>query len=298
MKVLVSGASGLVGALLTAQLTAEQHQVYRLVRRQASNAHGEICWNIASQEIEQEKLEGIDAVIHLSGENVAGGYWTASRKRAILSSRVESTRLLCKTLLHLKRPPRAFVSASAIGYYGNQGATLLAEDAPMGTGFLADVCRQWERESAVLRDHGMRVVNMRIGIVLARQGGMLAQMRLPFQLGLGGVLGDGRQYMSWIDIDDAVRAFAFALTQSLHGPVNLVSPNPVTNREFTKTLGSVLRRPTVCAVPALVLRTLLRDMAREMFLTSTRAVPGQLLERGFAFQYPNLEDSLRRHLRP
>jgi hypothetical protein len=236
----------------------------------------------------------MDAIVHLAGENIAGGRWTAARKARIRDSRVIGTRTLCETLARLSQPPKVLVSASAIGYYGDRGAEPLWENSTFGTGFLADVCRAWEEATQPAVQKGIRVVLLRLGIVLSPAGGALAKMLLPFKLGLGGVLGRGNQYMSWIALDDVAGAMAHTLvTDTLQGPVNAVAPYPVTNREFTRTLGRILRRPTVFPLPAFAARLVFGEMADALLLASTRVEPKRLLATQYVFRYPELDGALR-----
>jgi uncharacterized protein (TIGR01777 family) len=239
-----------------------------------------------------------DAVVHLAGENIAAGRWTERQKARIRDSRVKGTRLLCDLLARYSPPPKALVCASAVGYYGDRGDEILKEESAPGSDFLFDVCREWEAATQTAVERGIRVVNLRIGVVLSPLGGALAKMLTPFKLGAGGVIGSGRQYMSWIALDDVVRAFHFALTnQSLLGPVNAVAPNPVTNRDFTRTLGRVLSRPTVFPMPAFAARLAFGEMADALLLASTRVEPARLLAGSFIFRYPDLEGALRHLLR-
>ncbi len=296
MHVLVSGSTGLVGSALVPALTAGGHRVTRLVRPRSTGAPpgaGTRPWDPAQGILNAADLEGVDAVVHLSGENIAG-WWTAAKKRRIRDSRVGSTALLAETLARLAAPPRVLVCASAIGYYGDRGAEELREGSGPGTGFLAEVCRAWEAATEPAARRGIRVVNTRFGIVLSAAGGPLAAMLVPFRLGLGGRIGSGAQYMSWIALADAAAALAHVLdSERLAGPVNLVAPGPVTNREFTATLGRVLGRPTLFPVPAFAARLALGEMAEELLLVSERGVPERLLAAGFAFRYPGLEAALR-----
>lgn len=238
--------------------------------------------------------EGPDAVVHLAGENIARARWSERQKALIRDSRVKGTRLLCDLLARYSPPPKALVCASAVGYYGDRADEILKEESAPGSGFLADVCREWEAATQPAVERGIRVVNLRIGIVLSPMGGALAKMLTPFKLGVGGTIGSGRQYMSWIALDDVVGAIHFALTnESLHGPVNAVAPNPVTNREFTHTLGRVLSRPTLFPMPAFAARLVLGEMADALLLASARVEPAQLLASGFTFRHPDLEAALR-----
>jgi len=292
MRVLLSGASGLIGSALARRL-AVSSEVVRLVRRDPLSAAKEIRWDPAAGRIEPKQLEGFDAVVHLAGENIGAGRWTAAKKASIRASRVEGTLLLAKTLARLNQPPKVLVSASAVGYYGDRGEEKLDESSGPGTGFLAEVCRAWEEAAMTAAEAGIRVVLARFGVVLSSEGGALARLLPLFRFGLGGRLGSGRQYMSWIALEDAVGAIAFALeNDSLRGPVNVSSPQPVTNREFTQTLGRVLRRPTLLHAPSIALRAVLGEMADEMLLASVRVYPRRLLEAGFSFSKPDLEAAL------
>jgi uncharacterized protein (TIGR01777 family) len=295
-RVAISGAGGLIGRRLTEYLRAQGWQVARFVRRPATDVL-EIPWEPAAGLLDSAALAGLDGVVHLAGESVAAGRWNATRRAAILDSRVRGTELLCGALARLAQPPRVLIAASAVGYYGDRGDELLTEESSPGAGFLADVCRQWEAACQPARDAGIRVVNLRIGMVLARDGGALARLLTPFRLGLGGRLGNGRQYMSWITREDLVRAMAHLLCMdTVAGPVNGVAPEPVSNAEFTRTLGHVLRRPTFCRVPAAGVRLLMGQMGRELLLASTRAVPERLTASSFVFKQPHLEAALRTEL--
>ena len=295
MHVLVTGSTGLVGAALVPFLAAQGHQVTRLVRRSGVEP-GTARWNPDAGTIDREALRGVQAAVHLAGESIVGR-WTGAKKRAIRESRVEGTRCVCDALLALSPPPAAFVCASAVGFYGERGAQIMDEESPAGFGFLADVCREWEGATDRAAERGMRVVNLRTGLVLSHRGGALAKMLLPFQLGLGGVVGSGMQYWSWIALDDLLGAIhhALALT-TLRGPVNAVAPQPVTNREFTRVLGRVLRRPTLIPMPAIGVKLLMGEMGRSLLLESTRVEPRRLLATGYQFQFPELEPALRRAL--
>jgi uncharacterized protein (TIGR01777 family) len=294
MKVLVTGAGGLIGSALVPLLTTGGHRVTRLVRSQPRPGAAEIHWDPAAGVVDVASLEGVEAVVHLAGENIASGRWTTARKARIRESRVRGTRTLCRALAHLSHPPKVLVSASAIGYYGDRGSDPLWENSAPGVGFLADVCRAWEEATQPAVEKGIRVVLLRIGIVLSPAGGALAKMLLPFRLGVGGVIGSGQQYMSWVALDDVVGAAHHALvTDTLQGPVNAVAPYPVTNREFTKTLGRVLRRPTFLPMPAFAARLALGEMADALLLASTRVEPKRLLATGYSFRYSELEDALR-----
>ena len=294
MIVAITGASGLVGMALVDALQADGHVVRRLVRHPARDEEREIRWDPAAGTIEAAKLSDVDAIVHLAGENLAAHRWTEAAKARIRDSRIKGTRLLCETLAGLATKPSVLVSASAVGYYGDRGDKPVDESSPPGRGFLAELCQQWEAETNAARDADIRVVNLRLGVVLSPDGGALAKMLTPFKLGVGGVLGSGRQYLSWIALDDVVRAIQFALAAAaICGPVNAVTPQPVTNREFTKTLGQVLGRPTIFPLPAFAARLVFGEMADEMLLGGVRVEPQALRSAGFEFRYPELEPALR-----
>ena len=294
LHVAVTGASGLIGSAVSRRLEAAGHRVCRLVRRTAGP--GEISWDPAAGALDPATLEGTDAVVHLSGENV-GARWTTERKARIRSSRVASTRLLSETLAGLQRPPEVLVSASAVGIYGNRGDEVLTEESPPGDptrDFLVSVTQEWERAAEPARVEGIRVVHPRFGVVLSAAGGALRKMLLPFRLGLGGRFGSGKQWMSWISIDDAAEAVHRGLLdEALQGPINVTAPGPVTNRDFTRTLARVLSRPAPFAVPAAALRFALGEMAGGTILSSTLAVPATLLQADFRFSHPDLESALQ-----
>ena len=292
MKILVSGSTGLVGSALVPALQSSGHQVVRLVRYSTSGS-GSVTWDPMSGHLSTANLEGIDAAVHLAGENIASRRWTPAQKDRIRESRVAGTRLLAETLAKLKKPPKTLACASAIGFYGDRSDQRLNEDSPPGTGFLADTCREWEAAAKPAVDRGIRVVHLRTGIVLASQGGALAKMLTLFRLGIAGIIGSGRQYMSWISLDDLVVVISNSLSnEALRGPVNAVAPNPVTNYEFTKTLGRVLRRPTLFPMPAFAARLAFGEMADGLLLASTRVEPKRLLDSGFRFRFPELEAAL------
>ncbi len=303
MKVLISGASGLIGSALIPFLTTGGHNVTRLVRKArleqgrkdgTSGGDVEVVWSPAAGTIDRTGLEGFDAVVHLAGERIAAGRWTPERKRRIRDSRVKGTRLLCEALTQCAQPPKVFVGASAIGYYGDRGDTTLSEESGAGEGFLAEVCRDWETATAGLTDTGIRTALLRIGIVLSPAGGALKKMLLPFQLGLGGVIGAGSQYMSCIALDDVIGVIQHAITNDeVSGPINTVCPEAVTNREYTRTLGTVLSRPTFFPVPAFAARLAFGEMADALLLASTRVEPRVLLRTGYEFRYPRLDNALR-----
>lgn len=295
MKILISGASGLIGSALTKSLEADGHEVLRL-SRSAPRDETSVQWQPEAgrfESSEKQKLEGVEAAFHLAGENVFGR-WTDEKKAHIRNSRVQSTRLLSKALAQLPERPRVLICASAVGYYGSRGDEVLREDSMAGTGFLAEVCREWESAADIAREAGIRVIHARFGVVLSKEGGALQKMLLPFKLGLGGPIGSGRQYFSWITTDDVIGALRFALDkEKLAGAVNLVAPEPVTNREFTQTLAGVLRRPAIMPLPAFALKLALNpESANETLLASQRAIPEKLLVNGYKFQHPNLANAL------
>lgn len=294
MDFLVSGASGLIGSSLVPLLQKAGHRVRRLVRVPAQASPDAVPWDPAAGWIEVGKLEGIEGVVHLSGEPILGR-WTIEKKRRVRDSRVASTRLLAESLAALKTRPRALVCASASGYYGDRGDEILSEESTSGTGFLADLCREWEAAAAPCADAGIRVVYVRTGLALAPNGGLLAPMLLPFQLGLGGPLGDGRAWWSWIAIEDLAQVFRFVLEHDdLRGAINAAAPAPVTNAEFTRTLGRILDRPTRLRVPPFALKMLFgEESAREAMLVSARLAPARLQAAGFQFEFPDLEAALR-----
>lgn len=291
MKILVTGSNGFIGSPLVRSIEADGHRVMRLVRRPAQRPD-EIQWDPATDWLDTGCLNGADAVIHLAGESIKGR-WTASKRNAILDSRVRATSLLAQAMVAMANPPRAFLCASAAAY-GDRGNEVLTEASEPGRGFLADVCRAWEAATMPAAQRGIRTVNLRFSLVLDSAGGALASMLTPFRMGLGGRIGNGRQYWSWIALEDAVGAVKHVLvTESMTGPVNIVSPNPATNRQFTKALGRALGRLTVLPVPAAVMRLVLGQMADELLLASARAIPNKLLESGFTFRHPEIAEALR-----
>ncbi|MCA9166936.1 MAG: TIGR01777 family oxidoreductase [Planctomycetales bacterium] len=292
MKILVSGASGLVGSALRQVLAGRGAQVLNLTRSPRNS--DDIGWDPGAGQLDPGALEGIEAVVHLAGESIANGRWTAEQKQRILNSRVRGTQLLAETVAGMANPPRALISASAIGYYGDRGSQQLTEDSAAGTLFLSRVCQQWEEATSPALRAGIRVVNTRFGVILSREGGALKKMLTPFRLGLGGRIGDGRQYWSWITLQDTVRAIDFALQHdSINGPINVVAPHPVTNSQFTKSLGRVLHRPTIFPMPAFAARLALGEMADELLLASANVIPAQLNAAGFRFLHAELEPALR-----
>lgn len=294
LKIAVSGASGLIGTALTAFLSCAGNEMKTLVRRRPKLDSPEIFWDPYRREMDKTSMESLDAVVHLAGENIGSGRWTAPRKEAILRSRRESTRFLCETLASLKHPPKTLVCSSAIGFYGNRGEEILTEESAPGRGFLTEVCQAWEEATEPARKAGIRVVNLRTGIVLSSLGGALAKMLPPFQMGLGGTIGAGNQWMSWISLEDLVGIYHYLIhTQGLSGPVNATAPNPVTNRVFTHVLGKVLGRPTLFPLPAFMVKALFGEMGKALLLEGQRVQPAKLSASDFSFLYPDLESALR-----
>jgi uncharacterized protein (TIGR01777 family) len=294
MKVAVSGASGLIGSALLPVLRAAGHDVIALVRREPGGP-GEVGWDPEGGSIDHGALEGVDAIVHLAGENI-GKRWTEKTRERVLASRVQGTRLLAETAAHLQRPPSVFLCASATGYYGDRGDEVLTEASPRGSGFLADVVDAWEHAAEPARAAGIRTVHLRQGLVLSRQGGALAKLLTPFRLGAGGRVGSGRQWWSWVGLDDVVAAYLFALEPPLTGAVNVTAPGVVTNRDFTKALGRALHRPTVFPLPAFAVKALFGQMGEEMLLGGQRVQPAALTAAGFSFGQPELDAALEQAL--
>ena len=295
MQIAITGSTGLVGAALVSFLTAGGHRVIRLVRKPPSG--DDVQWDPTEGVRDLSRLEGVDAVIHLAGENIAAGRWTPQRKGEIRRSRVEGARRLSESLAKLSQRPKALVSASAIGFYGDRGDELLTEDSAPGMDFLARVCQEWEAATEPASRAGIRVVHLRFGMILSPMGGALRKMLLPFRLGAGGRMGSGTQYVGWIAIDDVIGVIHHAVcTESLQGPVNAVSPAPVTNAEFTRVLARVLSRPAIFPMPAFAMRFAFGEMADALLLASARVVPTRLQASGYRFRYPELEAALRRLL--
>jgi len=291
--VAVTGASGLIGRALVERLRGSGVRVRRIGRRSSNADPDDVQWDPMRGVLAPSALDGVDALVHLAGEPIAKR-WTEERKRAICESRVRGTELLARTIAGLERKPRVLVSGSAVGVYGDRGDELLDESSVPGTDFLAGIVGEWERATEPAVAAGVRVVLLRTGLVLSRRGGVLEKLLLPFKLGIGGALGSGRQWMSWISLDDQVRAIEYALASpALSGPANIVSPNPVTNAEFAATLGVVLTRPALLPVPGIALELLFGEMARETILAGQRVLPRALVAAGFEFAHPTLEQALR-----
>lgn len=290
MKLVVSGASGLLGSALVPALEADGHEIVRLVRRSPASST-EVEWNPARGSLDAGALAGVWGAINVSGANV-GRRWTASRKAEIRSSRVDTTRALAKALASVEPRPHVLLSAGGVHIYGERGDEILTEQSTLDGTFLGEVGKAWEEAAEPARAAGIRVVSFRQGVVLAPQGGVLERMRTPFKLGAGGRVGSGKQWWSWVSLDDLVEAYRFALATDLSGPVNLTSPNPVTNAQFTKALGRALNRPTVVPFPGVAAKTVFGEMGEEMLLGSQRALPARLLDAGFEFRHPDLEQAL------
>lgn len=294
---LITGAGGLLGTALTEFLTGAGHTAVALGRAGISAGPGQPAWNTATGEIPAGALEGADAVVHLAGENIGAKRWSPSQKARIVESRVGTTRRLCEHLAGSAFRPRVFLGGSAMGYYGNQGDDWVDEGSARGRGFLSELCQAWEDSTRSLAKVGTRVVALRTAVVLTPKGAPLSRMLLPFRLGLGGPIGDGRQYLSWIDLEDHIRAMYHLLqNEQAQGAVNLAAPEPVTNAEFTRVLARVLKRPAFARVPAFAVRAALGELADELLLSSTRLRPTRLQQWGFEFLYPDLESSLRHSL--
>lgn len=294
MKVLVSGATGLIGAALGHALKDQGHQVVPLTRNPDGVDGPAVGWDPARSELDPSALEGFDAVVHLAGESIASGRWTEARKKRIRDSRVKGTALLADTLARLEKKPEVMVSASAIGLYGDRGDEKLDERSDPGSGFLAEVCIDWEAAAEPARRAGIRVVHPRFGLVLSAEGGALAKMLPAFKLGMGGKIGDGEQYMPWVTLPDVVGALGWAITRKdLTGPMNVTAPEPVKNAEFTKILGRVLGRPTLLPVPGFAARLALGEMGDQLLLSSARVLPVVATEQGYPFQHTELEAGLR-----
>lgn len=299
MKVLVSGSTGMVGTELIMDLKKKGHDVVRLVRHRGTFDEPQVGWNPAAGQLNPADLVGIDAVIHLAGENIAAGRWTEERKERILKSRIQGTKLLADTITKMEHPPHTFISASAVGYYGNRGAEVLTEVSGPGQGFLTHVARQWEAASQAAVSKGIRVVHARFGVILSPNGGALKAMYWPFKLGLAGNLGNGKQYMSWVSLNDVIGALEHVLTHSeIHGPVNVVAPQEITNAQFTDAMRKALipgflpMHYWTPPAPALAVQALLGEMGKELLLASQRVHPVRLQESGYTFQHPTIKEAL------
>ena len=295
MKILISGASGLIGTHLIPVLEAKGHEISKLVRKTPREAN-EIRWDAKEgfSDAEQTKLENFDAVVHLAGDNIASENWSAEKKRKIRESRTVGTRVLVDALKRCANPPRVFVSASATGFYGNRGDEVLTEESPKGEGFLPEVCDEWEQEARKAADFSARVVLLRTGLVLTKDGGALEKMLTPFKLGVGGTIGSGKQYMSWIALEDLLEIYLFALeNEQINDAVNTTAPNPVTNAEFTAALGKVLSRPTILPVPEFAIKLLFGEMGERLLLEGQKVLPKKLQDANFQFKFPDLENALK-----
>jgi len=292
MKILVSGSHGLVGKALTTSLVNAGHEIVSLVRQSANDS--EIEWHPNQGKINGQQLEGFDVVVHLAGESIASGRWTEEKKRKIRESRVKGTELLSSALARLSQPPSTFISASAIGFYGSRGDELLTEESAPGDGFLPEVCVAWEKATGQAEAKGIRTIHPRFGIILDEKGGALERMLTPFRMGVGGKVGNGKQWMSWIALEDVINALRFLIDEpGSEGPVNFTAPRPVTNADFTEALGSVLSRPTLFSVPAFAARLAFGEMADELLLSSAKVEPERLKESGYQFKHPELSSALK-----
>ncbi len=294
LKIVISGSSGLVGSALVPFLTTGGHRVTRLVRRRPVEGRNESYWDPYKKIIDKDLINGADAVIHLSGENIGSGLWTEKKKKIILKSRLVPTSFIAETCAGVKKPPGVFISASAMGYYGSRGDEILTEESGPGSGFVPEVCTGWEASAEPAVKKGIRTLFMRLGVVLSPEGGALRKLLLPFSLGAGGRIGKGEQYMSWLTIDDVLGALLHLISkEKISGPVNLVTPNPVNNREFTRVLSRVLKRPAYFHLPRFLIETVFGEMGREILLGSTRVRPVKLEDSVYTFRHPVLEDALR-----
>ena len=295
MKVAITGATGLIGSALTEALTEDGTEVLVLSRliRAASDSTRTVFWDPANLELDATALEGCDVMVHLAGETIANR-WTRAQKERIRRSRVDGTRLLVDGLKKLSKPPPVFVAASAIGFYGDRADEEIDDGSPHGSGFLPDICRDWEAETSRAQEYGARILHLRIGVVLSTKGGALAKMLLPFKMGLGGPMGSGRQWMSWIHIDDVVAIFRFVMDRDdLRGPVNTTAPRPVRQAEFAKALGKTLGRPAIAPAPGFALRLIFGEMGQSLLLEGQKVLPRRLQEAGYSFQHPDLPEALQ-----
>lgn len=295
MKILISGASGLLGTHLIPTLEAKGHEIHTLVRK-TPRAANEIRWDSVKgfSEADAAKLEDFGAVIHLAGDNIASENWSAEKKRKIRESRITGTRVIVDAFRKTENPPPIFISASATGFYGNRDDEVLTEESPKGEGFLPDVCDEWEQEARKAADFGARVTVLRTGVVLSKDGGALEKMLTPFKFGVGGTVGSGKQYLSWISLEDTINIYHFALeNEQISDAVNTTAPNPVTNAEFTETLGKVLHRPTVLPVPEFAIKLLFGEMGERLLLEGNKVLPKKLQDFGFEFKFPELEEAFK-----
>ncbi len=293
-KILITGSSGLVGSALTRLLSSQGYSVGRLLRSQQAE---QPFWDINRKQLVLKEFANPDVVIHLAGENIGNGRWTEAKKRKLIDSRILSTRLLVEHFKETSPAPKLFICASAIGFYGNRGREKLDETSSAGDDFVSRLALQWEESSQEIQEAGTRLVNLRTGIVISKKGGALAKMLLPFKMGLGGQIGSGEQIMSWIDINDMIRAILFIIeNESVAGPVNIVSPNPVSNRVFSQLLAKQLKRPCIFPMPAFIVNLLFGEMGEELLLSSTHVLPRKLIEAGFVFHYKKLDESLLKQL--
>lgn len=292
-KVLISGSTGLIGSRISTLLYEAGHEVTRLVRHQHPSPK-EIPWSCRSEGILREQFEGFDAVIHLAGKNIAERRWNPRIKEELVQSRCKSTEELVKILIHLKHPPKCLISASAVGIYGDGGSDSFTEEDSIGCGFLAHLCQKWEETTIPAREKGIRVINARFGVVLAKENGILGKQLPFFKLGLGTILGSGRQFISWIALDDVAYAlYHLLMLDSLSGPFNITAPNPVTQEDFSRTVARILHRPCFLRLPAPLLRPLFGEAADEMLLVSTKALPKKLIKSGYRFMYPTLDEAVK-----
>lgn len=292
MRVAITGSNGLIGRALIDSLAADGHEVVRIVRDSSQAGEQDAVWDVKNRTIGADKLEGVDAVVHLAGEPIGDSRWSDRTKREIHHSRLYGTKLIAETLAGLQAPPQVFLSGSAVGFYGDRGSQVLTEDADPGEGFLADVCRDWEAAAQPAVDAGIRTAWLRTGVTIAEGGPLIDKIELPFKLGVGGKVGGGRQYVPWIALEDHLRAMRFLLESEVDGPVNLTTPEPVTNAELTKALGKALNRPTILPIPTFAVTLLYGEMGRVLATSSQRAVPQRLLDEGFEFTQTDLTEAL------
>ncbi len=294
MKILITGSSGLIGSQLIPFLEKKGNEVYRLIRDRNKLGDSKLFWDPENKVLDIESLENFQVIINLAGENISSRRWSSKQKEKILQSRINSTSLLAEKLNEIENPPQLLISASAIGYYGDRGDEILTEKSEIGSGFLAEVVKNWEKSASIAQDRPIRKVYLRTGVVLSSHGGALAKILLPFKLGLGAVIGSGKQYMPWVSIEDVIQAIGFVIAnEKISGPVNLAAPNPVTNYQFSKSLGKILSRPVLFKIPAFVLRGVLGEMADALLLSSSRVIPQKLIDNGYSFIHPNIDDAFK-----